>query len=146
MDNIDWDDEVAIERWCNEQRENVARYLSEQPVRFGALGDWPAWHVPPNVSVWAVESVAMPGKVGWWVISGDVPTDYTSGAGTPDPRSAVAAFAKLWTSAAARMERGEQLEGFTIGGPDDARELAPLLKSRAQLLLEWVNDESCWET
>lgn len=146
MEEIDWDDEVSIERWCNEQRENAARYLSEQPVRFGALGEWPAWHVAPYVSVWAVESVASPGTVGWWVISGDLPTDYTSGAGTPDPRSAVAAFAKRWDSAAVQMERGKQLDGFTVGAPENARELAQLLRSRAGVLLEWVNDDSCWDS
>ena len=145
MKEIDWDDEANIERWCAEQRENAARYMSEQPVEFGALGEWPAWHVAPYVSVWAVESVKAPGKVGWWVISGDLPTDYTSGARTPDPRSAVAAFATLWESAAARMERGEQLDTFTVGNPENALELAPLLKSRAKILSEWARDDSCWD-
>ena len=114
-------------------------------MEFGALGEWPAWHVVPWVSVWAVESVKAPGKVGWWVISGDLPTDYTSGSGTPEPRSAVIAFAKLWASAAAKMERGEQLDHFTVGSPENVVELAPLLKSRAELLLEWANDDSCWD-
>jgi hypothetical protein len=148
MEDIDWDDEANIERWCADQRENAVRYLRDQPVKFGALGEWPAWHVAPYVSVWAVESVRAPGRVGWWVISGDLPTDYTSGDGAPDPRSAVAAFAKLWESAAARMERGEQPEGFTVGSPspENAFELAPLLRSRAMLLQEWVGDDSCWDT
>jgi len=145
MEEIDWDDESTIKRWCMEQRDNAARYMSEQPVKFGALGEWPAWHVAPYVSVWAVESVKAPGKVGWWVISGDLPTDYTSSAGTSDPRSAVATFSKLWLSAAERMERGEQLDHFTVGNADNALELAPLLKSRATLLSQWANDDSCWD-
>jgi hypothetical protein len=145
MKEIDWDDESNIDRWCMEQRENVERYMSEQPVEFGALGEWPAWNVAPYVSVWAVESIESPGKIGWWVISGDLPTDYTSGAGTQDPRSAVAAFATLWESAAAKMERGEHLDHFIIGDPENAYALAPLLKSRAKLLMEWANDDSCWD-
>lgn len=146
MDDIDWDDEAKIGRWCAEQRANANRYLKEQPVNFGVLGDWPAWQVAPYVSLWAVESVKAPGNVGWWVISGDLPTDYTSADATPDPRSAVARFAILWKSAAEQMERGKQLDGFTVGNPENATELAPLLRSRAMLLQEWVNDDSCWDT
>jgi len=43
MKELDWDDEANIDRWCAEQREDAARYLSEQPVEFGTLGRWPAW-------------------------------------------------------------------------------------------------------
>ena len=101
--------------------------------------------VAPYASIWVVESIASPGSVGWWVISGDLPTDYTSGLGISDPRSAVAAFAKLWESAAAKMERGEHLDDFTVGSAENALELAPLLKSRAGLLSEWVHDDLCWD-
>lgn len=142
---VDWDDEENIERWSAEQRGTVRAYLDRQPVKFGALGDGPAWHVAPYVSVWAVESVAEPGSVGWWVICGDLPTDYASGAGVPDPRAAVEVFAKRWIEVAAAMERGEEHPAMTVGKPEDAAELAPLLRSRAELLAAWVDDESFWE-
>jgi hypothetical protein len=145
MKDTDWDDEADVERWCAEQRQLAIKYLGLQPVTFGALGEWPAWHVAPYVSVWAVESVAEPGKVGWWIICGDLPTDYASGAGTPDPRSAVAEFAERWKQLASAMERGEQHASFSVGEAGDAAELAPLLKSRAQLLSSWARDDSMWE-
>ncbi len=145
MEDTNWGDDANVERWCSEQRQNALRYLNDQPVTFGALAERPAWHVAPYVSVWAIESVKVPRNIGWWVISGDLPTDYTSADAKPDPRSALAAFAKLWKLAAARMERGEQLDGFTVGSTECSVELAPLLKSRAMLLQEWVNDDSCWD-
>jgi hypothetical protein len=144
MTSPDWDDEAVTESWCAQQREIAAEYLLRQPVNFGELGEWPAWHVAPYVAVWAVESVVTPGKVGWWVISGDLPTDYTSGAGTPDPRSAVACFAQVWAQAANSIARGEQPINITVGAPDDAAMLGPLLKARAQLLTRWANDEAAW--
>src|SRR5437764_5727586 len=52
------------------------------------IGDWssdvcssdlslePRWFLSPYVAVWAVRSRANPDRVGWWAISGDLPTDY----------------------------------------------------------------------
>src|SRR6267143_18187 len=71
---------TAEEKWCAACRRRVRKYLAGESVRHGRIGSWPAWHVAPYVSVWAVESQARPGWVGWWVISGDVPTDYESAA------------------------------------------------------------------
>jgi hypothetical protein len=65
-----WDDRDDEKR-CDARRREVVEYLGRQPLRFGEVGDWPAWHVAPCVSVWAVESVSEPGIVGWWVICGD---------------------------------------------------------------------------
>jgi hypothetical protein len=144
MKDTDWDDEGNIERWCMDQREVAANYLASQPAKFGELGEWPAWHVAPYVALWVVESVAKPGLVGWWVICGDLPTDYASGSGAPDPRSAVAVFAQRWQQAAEKMKRGEKPDSYFVGDADKAAELAPLLASRAQLLSEWVQDASIW--
>lgn len=145
MKNLDWDDDSNVERWCHEQRLIAASYMEAQPVEFGQLGEWPAWHVAPYVSVWAVESLKAPGKVGWWVICGDLPTDYASAEGTPDPRAAIGVFAERWAHLALSMERGEDTTSFHISTPDHADALAPLLKSRAQALSEWVSDDSNWQ-
>ncbi|MEW6745775.1 MAG: DUF4826 family protein [Planctomycetota bacterium] len=49
----DGDPEIE-ERWCAEMRGNVARYLAREQVPHGQIGEWPAWHVAPYVSVWAL--------------------------------------------------------------------------------------------
>lgn len=145
MNSQDWDDEALIESWCEEQHTVAAEYLARQPVQFGQLGDWPAWHVAPFVAVWAVESVKAPGQVGWWVISGDLPIDYASGDGVPEPRAAVAVFSERWADAASAMERGEEPLEITVGRPENVTELSALLRTRAQILAGWVRDESVWE-
>lgn len=145
MSSINWDIDANIERWCDEQRLVAAAYLQAQPVNFGQLGEWPAWQVAPYVSVWAVESMRVPGKVGWWVICGDLPTDYVSGDGIPDPRNAVAEFAKRWQQLATGMQRGEDHPSFSIGASRNTAEFAPLLKSRSELLFEWVRNDSMWQ-
>jgi hypothetical protein len=42
------------------------------------------------------------------------------------------------------MERGEAHPTFVIGSGQNDEELAPLLASRAGLLLEWVEDDEAW--
>src|SRR5688572_31851449 len=79
MSGVDYDDSDVEKQWCETARSQVARYLETQSVSHGQIGEWPAWHVAPYVSIWAVESQARPGWVGWWVICGDLPTDYVSG-------------------------------------------------------------------
>src|SRR5207253_9606987 len=74
----DYDDPDVEERWCIEQRAIVADYLRLQKVRHGRIGEWPAWHVAPIASIWAIESTVQPESIGWWVIGGDPPTDYIS--------------------------------------------------------------------
>jgi hypothetical protein len=42
------------------------------------------------------------------------------------------------------MGRGETHPTFVIGTGENDEELAPLLASRAELLLEWVEDDEAW--
>ena len=134
-----------VAHWCRMQRDIADEYLSRQPITFGALGASPAWYLPPYVSLWAVESIQARGKVGWWVICGDLPTDYVSGLGNENPRAAVAAFANRWLEIATAMESGQSNAQYSIGSEGDANELAPALRARAQILAEWAADDTIWE-
>jgi hypothetical protein len=141
---VDYDDPDVEERWCNERRSAVIAYLAQQHLVHGAVGEWPAWHVAPYVSIWAIESACKPGWVGWWVISGDLPTDYVSADAIKHPREAMRAIAVRWQGAAVLMAQGTGPPGVAIGSPNDWPSLAPLLESRAKLLQEWAGDESLW--
>jgi len=106
--------EQEEEAWCAERRDLVAKYLASQPgLEHGEIGEWPAWHVAPYVSIWAIESLANPGSVGWWAISGDLPGDYCSAAGRRHPRLALRHFAQSWREQLALAARGAE----TIGEP-----------------------------
>lgn len=142
------DDSDEEELWCNAQRDIVANYLRSQGVENGLIGDWPAWHVTGCAAIWAIESKVRPGWIGWWVISGDLPTDYCSAADVElpqHPRKAIRALAERWLSHATAWQNGQEPPDFTIAGPHSKIELAPLLKSRAKTLLEWVADDALWE-
>jgi hypothetical protein len=73
--------------------------------------------------------------VGWWAISGDVPTDYmTATRELRNVADVLAAFGTRWAQAAGAMSRG-QYAG--IGRREDMFELVPLLRTRAELLHEF---------
>lgn len=140
-----YDDPAQEEKWCDERRGEVAAYLRNEGVSHGRIGEWPAWHVAPYVSIWAIESAARPEWVGWWVICGDLPTDYVSADTIKHPRDAMRAISKRWLEVSGYMSRGEKHPTVNIGSPDTWPTLGPLLGSRAETLARWANDDSAWD-
>jgi hypothetical protein len=133
------------ELWCAERRAPIAECLREQRVAYRSVGERPAWHIAPCVSVWAVESCQSPGNLGLWAICGDLPSDYVSAADIKHPRGAVRAVSRQWLEACVYLERGEQPPDTSIGNPQEAQTLHPLLRARAELLARWAADDSVWQ-
>ena len=131
--------------WCAAQRRQVLGYLSEEGFQAPTVGEWPAWHIAPLISVWAVESAERPDWVGWWVVSGDFPTDYIPCEGERHSRQALRDIGSRWRDAAARWTAGKTAVGWSLRNPDQEKELAPLLAARAELFLEIAEDGSNWE-
>ncbi len=132
-------------RWIRAQRIEGIAYLDRQCIQHRGVALQPAWFVYPYVAVWSVESQTMPSVVGWWAISGDLPTDYVSGNDAHDPRSVLSHFARQWREVSSAMLRGEPHPEMTIGAPDKWPELGDLLQRRSQLLTEWSEDTRLWQ-
>lgn len=145
MSKPDYDNPEVEKQWCVEQRANVCRYLDAESVEYGRIGKWPAWHVAPYVSVWAIESKTSRGWIGWWVISGDLPTDYVSATEIKHPRKAVQAIADRWRDYCASVQDGKLKTDYTVEGVEGSREHLSMLEARASTLLRWVEDDSLWE-
>jgi hypothetical protein len=124
-------EEVA---WAAEQRRMVEVYLQSQRCDHGGVSLEPRWYLSPYLAVWAIRSKSNPHAVGWWAISGDVPTDYlTATRELRNNADVLAAFGARWARAAEAMSRGEYAG---IGKPENIAELAPLLRTRAAVLQE----------
>jgi hypothetical protein len=141
----DYDDPIIERQWCEARRAQVMDYLRTEGVDHGEVGDWPAWHVAPYVSVWAVESKVRAGSVGWWVICGDLPTDYISSQFVMTPREAIRAIAEQWKKQAELMRLGRSSPDTQVGRSEERTTLAPLLESRVSMLLRWTSDPSLWQ-
>ena len=145
MDGDRYDDPVVEASWLREQQASVQAYLSSERLAHGGVADAPVWFVAPYLAVWPVTSLRSPPSIGWWVASGDVPTDYLSSAGVRDAREAVRAFSERWDDLAARMDRGESHPTMQVGNPEASSEVAPLLRARARLLASFADDDACWD-
>ena len=148
MSKPNYDDPEVEERWCFAQQKSAADYLRSQNVKHGRIGEWPAWHIAPYVSIWAIESHARRESIGWWAICGDLPTDYISSADVKPPqhpRKAMRIFAQNWLELVKAWKDGREIENTRIGDPSEHEELEPLLEARAKLLNEWADNDSLWE-
>lgn len=148
MPELEYDDPEVEEKWCCDQLRQVAEYLHSQRLKHGRIGEWPAWHIAPYVSIWAIESHARPESIGWWAICGDLPTDYiSSGDVIPPqhPRKALRVFARNWLELVEAWKAGREIENTRIGDSSSHETLAPLLAARAHMLMKWTEDDSLWE-
>jgi hypothetical protein len=133
-DEVSTIEDSADAAWVKAQRERVTQYLAREGAKRSGVSLEPRWFVSPYVAVWAIRSRANPDVVGWWAISGDLPTDYMTCGDERNAGDILIAFATRWREAAKLMALGQQPEDFSIGGPEHAKELASLLAARAELL------------
>jgi hypothetical protein len=130
--------------WLDEQEANALEYLAAQG---GGNPDSleVQWSLPPYVSIWTVPDT---GAAKTWVICGDLPTDFLRDEAVQDARSAASAFGTRWLDVSAHLSQGKQHPEISIGRGLSAgklRELGDLLRSRAELLVQWSEDPSYWE-
>ena len=128
------DDQRNQAAWVAQQHDVVIAYLERTGIQHRDVGEWPAWHITPHLAIWAIESLSAPGRVGWWAISGDVPTDYVTFGDCDHPREVLSHFARGWAELASYMLRGEPHPETIIGTPDQWPVLGDLLQRRADLL------------
>lgn len=145
MASPNYDDPKVEEKWCDERLAEVAEYLQDEGIIHGRIGERPAWHVAPYVSVWAVESQISSECVGRWVICGDLATEHVSADTIKHPREAMRATSKRCFEISDYMSRGEKHPTSTIDTPKTWSTLGPLLKSRAEILAKWTNDDEIWK-
>ncbi len=133
------------EIWCGQRRAQVTAHLKSERLKHRDLADWPAWHVAPIVSVWAVEKQNATDEIVCWVVCGDVPTDTISAQRATTPRAAVRAFATKWHDAASQMANANPAKKQASAKRERAHELALFLEVRSRQLTDWANDDSMWD-
>lgn len=109
------DDAGRDAAWIRQQRASLLRYLADAHVDHTGVAETPAWLVAPYVAIWSIGSKKRPGAIGWWAISGDVPTDFAFSNEIRNARMAMRVFSRRWKKASKRMAAGEQPDGFVIG-------------------------------
>ena len=132
------------ETWCAARSADVTACLQRHGIEHGRIGEWPAWHVMPYASAWAVESLHRPEWVGWWVICGDLPSDVLAAHDLPSPRDALRAFGKRWVLHGESLDRGDVPPAWAHEPHEVLPKLAALLKKRGAALQVWADDATAW--
>lgn len=136
--------------WIAAERQKIITYLAQQQCQHGPISPRPALHLDDCFAIWAIPSPSTADRIGWWAISGDLPTDYMSSASSAEvhPRAAMRYFATQWLLIADAMAAGKPREGdgaYMMGTPDEWPRLEPMLRSRAELLRDLAEDPTLWQ-
>ena len=122
------------------QRQVVVNHLSVEKVEHGGVSLEPRWFLSPYIAIWAVRSKDQPDRIGWWAISGDLPTDYITCSHERDDADVLLSFSRAWKQLAADMAAGVPRPDYQIGPPGREKEFAPLLLARAEMLERFAKD------
>lgn len=120
--------------WVRDQFQRANKFLAENGVLFDAVVAEESRYLVPFVAVWKISSMD---TKQYWVISGDLPTDYMNAQNAQNVREALRHFAMKWQLKA---------ENIRSTGTQDKTQLqfAAMLEMRAENLFDMQNEEALW--
>lgn len=120
--------------WVREQFQTANKFLAENGVLFDTVITDESRYLMPYLAVWKIR--AMDGKL-YWVISGDLPTDYTSIDNAKDAKEVLRHFAMHWQLKAENLINAE-------GADESQKAFGELLVNRAEGLFAMQSNPDFW--
>lgn len=135
---IDQEKQEALrQEWIREHFQKANRFLAEKGVIPSNVIADESRYLAPYVAIWKMES-KQPKKQTFWVMSGDLPSDYVDVNVAGTAREAIRHFSMMWQLKAENLHKS----GATKD-PMQAK-FAQLLVSRAESLYQIHNDDKLW--
>ncbi|MBE7214814.1 DUF4826 family protein [Shewanella benthica] len=129
--------EELRQEWIREHFQKANKFLAEKGIIPSKVIVDESRYLAPYVAVWKMES-KQPKKQTFWVMSGDLPSDYVDVKMAATARDALRHFSMMWQLKAENLKQS----GATRE-PTQAK-FAQLLVSRAESLYHIHNDEKLW--
>lgn len=125
------------QEWVRTQFQKANRFLAEKGVIPSKVLADESRYLAPYMAIWKMES-KRPTKKTYWVMSGDLPSDFVDVKVAATARDAVRHFSMMWQLQAENLVRS--------GATRDATQakFAQLLVSRAESLYRMHNDDKLW--
>ncbi|MCW8108178.1 DUF4826 family protein [Alteromonas ponticola] len=120
--------------WVREQFQRANQHLAENGVLFDSVVTEECRYLAPLVAIWKIKTTD--GKY-FWVISGDVPADFTHYENAADARELLNYFALRW------QMKAENLRASGINDPTQLNYVA-FLENRAEGLFKIKEKEELW--
>ena len=124
--------------WTKAQFQKANKFLAEKGVIPDKVIAEESRYLAPYIAVWKMES-RQPQKQAFWVISGDLPSDYVDVNVAETARDALRHFSMMWQLKAENM-----LHSGLTKDPIQAK-FAQLLITRAESLFHLQRDEKLWK-
>ncbi len=125
--------EERKQQWIKEQYQIATKYLAEKGIVTKSVIVEESRYLVPLLALWKLTS--MDGKR-FWVLCGDLPSDYSSVDVAPNAREALRHFSLKWQM---------QAENLLQAKNEEQNNFAHLLIGRADGLYNLYNDESFWQ-
>ena len=127
--------EQEKQKWVSEQFARANKHLAENAVIFDSVAVEQSRYLVPFVAIWKINALD---KKSYWVISGDLPVDYTLVDNAKDARSAMHYFSMSW------QLRAENI--ISLPGVDNVQaDFAKLLVTKAEVLYQLYSNEQLWQ-
>lgn len=132
--------EKLRQEWVRTQFQKANRFLAEKGVIPSKVLADESRYLAPYLAIWKMESKRPTTKT-YWVMSGDLPSDFVDVKVATTARDAVRHFSMMWQMQAENLIRS----GATRRDATQAK-FAQLLVSRAESLYRMHNDEKLWNS
>lgn len=121
--------------WVREQFQKANKHLAENGVLFDSVVTSESRYLVPLIAVWKIKAID---NAFYWVISGDLPTDFVLASAAQSAREAIKHFAMTWQLKAANLQAVE-------GADETSLKYASLLESRAEGLFSVYERPQLWQ-
>ena len=127
--------EEQIQTWAREAFQQANQFLAKEGVLFDTVVTEECRYLAPLVAVWKIK--AMDNKM-YWVLTGDLPTDFTLADNAEDARGALRYFSMRW------QIKAENLLQNNDKADASQTSYAQLLADRAEKIYLLQENEGLW--
>lgn len=127
-------DAAQVSEWVRAQFQKANFFLAEKGIVMDSVAVQDSRYLPPMVAVWKINGID---KQSYWVISGDLPTDYIALSAASDAREALRAFSFRW------QMNAQQLIDAGVQDQTTA-DYVNLLIGRAHSLYDLFENDQIW--
>jgi hypothetical protein len=127
-------DAAQVSEWVRAQFQKANLFLAEKGIIMDSVAVQDSRYLPPMVAVWQINAID---KQSYWVISGDLPTDYIALSAAANARDALRAFSFRWQMNAQQLIDSGVQEQTTA-------DYVNLLIGRAHSLYDLFENDQIW--
>ncbi|MCY7293985.1 DUF4826 family protein [Alteromonas sp. a30] len=122
-------------QWFNQQSQKATSYLAQKGVVVETVFNEECTYVAPLFAIFKIRDKE---RKKYWVIAGDLPTDFATDNVAKDAKNAIRHFSLQWQMRAENMIR--------VGIKDTVqRDFAQMLVTKAEAIYPFVESEALWK-